>query len=163
MILNVGCGLNGSGDVNCDISRSGASEKLANIQEFGVPRKTLIDPSNIRNFVLCDCRALPFKSGVFDVVRSEHVIEHVPNPQKMLAEMVRCSGKEVVVICPHRWETLYQLRRGHHINFLNKHWFVAAAEKLGCFIRVYNSEYGLLAFPTEITAHLVKSHGEYKN
>jgi hypothetical protein len=78
----------------------------------------------------------------------------------MVAEMVRCSSKEVLVICPHRWDCLYHFSRGYHINFLSKRWFVFVAEKLGCFIRVHYSEFGLLlSFPTEITAHLVKSKG----
>ena len=31
--------------------------------------------------VLCDCRHLPFKEGVFDEIRCWHLLEHIPRPE----------------------------------------------------------------------------------
>ena len=146
LTLNVGCGLQGIGDVNCDFYGEEFHQTFGNV-----------DTHVIRNFVKCDAHYLPFKTGSFKTVYSAHVIEHVRNPFLMLKEMVRCSSKYVTVICPHRWHALFYLHRGHHVNFLTKKWFCSAAAKLKCFIRVIYSEMSvLLSFPRELTAYFVK-------
>ena len=146
LTLNVGCGLQGVGDVNCDLY--GEEAHLGGY---------IIDPHIVRNFVICDAQRLPFRTGAFQTVYSRHVIEHVQDPFLMLKEMVRCSTKYVTVICPHRWHTIWHLRRGHHINFLNKKWFCSVAIKLHCFIRVIYSEMSVLfSLPSELTVYFVK-------
>lgn len=146
LTLNVGCGIQAIGDVNCDLCGD----------EFH-QRVLVIDPHIIRNFVICDAQHLPFKTGAFKTVYSSHTIEHVHNPFLMLKEMVRCSSKYVTVICPHRWHSLFYLHRGHHLSFLNKKWFYSAAIKLKCFLRITYSEMSVfLSLPRELTAYLVK-------
>ncbi len=60
-------------------------------------------------FVPFDGQTLPFPDGSFDVVVSNHVIEHVGDraaQQRHVAEIVRvlCSGGRVYVAVPHRWQ-----------------------------------------------------------
>ncbi len=40
--------------------------------------------------VVCDAELLPFHSGVFDRIDCEAVLEHTPNPARMVAEISRC-------------------------------------------------------------------------
>jgi len=46
-----------------------------------------------------DAHVLPFETGAFDAVRSERVFQHVTNPDRLLAEMIRVTkpGGRVVV------------------------------------------------------------------
>ena len=146
LTLNVGCGIQAIGDVNCDL-----------VSDEFHQRVLTIDYHIIKNFVICDAQYLPFKTRAFKTVYASHVIEHVRNPFLMLKEMVRCSSKYITVICPHRWHTLFYLHRGHHISFLNKKWFCSAAIKLKCFYRIIYSEMStFFSLPREITAYLVK-------
>ncbi len=39
--------------------------------------------------IVGDAQALPFKNGVFDLINCNHVIEHVPEDRKVLAELKR--------------------------------------------------------------------------
>src|SRR5512142_331557 len=86
LVLDVGCGTTPVGDVNCDLfmeDSEGHRDPLAYNEE------TLkINKAKTPNFVLCDSRYLPFKNGSFDLVTSRQVIEHVPKPALMAAEMV---------------------------------------------------------------------------
>ena len=49
--------------------------------------------------------SLPFESGVFDLVLSNEVIEHVNDDRQVMAEMARVTqiGGRIVVFCPNRW------------------------------------------------------------
>ncbi len=52
--------------------------------------------------VWCDGHALPFETGSFDTLLSIEVLEHIPNPQRMLAEMQRVlkPGGRLLVTVP---------------------------------------------------------------
>lgn len=149
--LNVGCGLQGTGDVNCDLSLRDPD---------GHRSGDVVDLRFTRNFVVCDGQYLPFKDNVFRSVYSAHAIEHVKDPFLMLRELVRVSRKRVVVVCPHRWHALYYFRnywwrRKHHVSHLNKTWFYTAANALNCYARVVYSEMSIiLSLPNELTAVL---------
>ncbi len=54
-----------------------------------------------------DAHALPFADGSFDVVRTERVLQHVADPARVLAEMVRVArvGGRIAAAEPD-WETL---------------------------------------------------------
>jgi ubiquinone/menaquinone biosynthesis C-methylase UbiE len=45
-----------------------------------------------------DARRLPFPDGVFDVVISAHMLEHLPNPATGLSEMVRVLRSQGVIL-----------------------------------------------------------------
>jgi 2-polyprenyl-3-methyl-5-hydroxy-6-metoxy-1,4-benzoquinol methylase len=59
----------------------------------------LLDRAGI-NYQLCqhDIRALPFGDNSFDVVLAAHVLEHLPNPNAGLQEMVRVLRPEAPLI-----------------------------------------------------------------
>jgi SAM-dependent methyltransferase len=62
-------------------------------------RKAMQAGASAVSFVRADARALPFADGSFDLVTSHHTLHHIPQPQDVLAEMVRVArqGAPVVV------------------------------------------------------------------
>ena len=89
VILDVGCGSRFKGDVNTDIFRGGW-----NRQEADQYKGEFVDPHKIPNFVVASAEFLPSMDNYFDVVLSCHTIEHVSNPFRMLAELVRVSKRK---------------------------------------------------------------------
>jgi ubiquinone/menaquinone biosynthesis C-methylase UbiE len=89
---------------------------------------------------------LPFRSGEFDIACAIEVLEHVPDPERTLAEMVRVARRHVLVSVPREplWRGLNMLRGAYlrqfgntpgHVNhwskrsfldFVNKHGQIAA-------------------------------------
>ena len=89
---------------------------------------------------------LPFRSGEFDIACAIEVLEHVPDPGRTLAEMVRVARRHVLVSVPREplWRGLNLLRGAYvrqlgntpgHVNhwskrsfldFVNKHGQIAA-------------------------------------
>lgn len=63
---------------------------LKKAQKFGV-----------KNLVLADAAYLPFEDNSFDLSLSAGSLEHFPNPQKALNEMVRISKIQVLTIHKH--------------------------------------------------------------
>lgn len=49
------------------------------------------------HFLVCDAEALPFRAGVFGLVVSDDVIEHVPDPAKMTEECARVVAADGLV------------------------------------------------------------------
>ncbi|OFV86736.1 MAG: hypothetical protein A3J75_07790 [Acidobacteria bacterium RBG_16_68_9] len=58
--------------------------------------------SSIRNLVRCDAARLPFRSGVFTLVSSSMVVEHLAHPGEVFAEIARVCrpGARFVVFTP---------------------------------------------------------------
>lgn len=117
MILDVGCGNNPKGDVNCDLYIAKTSHR---------GNGEVIDAKDIKNFVLCDCgsnhfKFLPFRSKAFSVVRSDHVIEHCECFYKTTAEMIRVARDEVNITIPHRYWRAFPFKGQNptHINFFS--------------------------------------------
>lgn len=61
--------------------------------------------SSIKNLVLCDAGAMPFRSGVFTLVTASMVVEHLEAPQRVFDEVRRISrpGGSFVVFTPNRF------------------------------------------------------------
>jgi SAM-dependent methyltransferase len=73
------------------------------------------------HFAAADALKLPLPTDSFDLVYSTETIEHVLDPEQMLAEMRRVARRWVVVTTPisesaHQHEPDYELRHEGHIN-----------------------------------------------
>lgn len=152
--LNVGCGNKADGDVNADLY-----VKPTRHRSSGKP----ILIRKIRNFVVCDAGHLPFKDKSFRVAESNHVIEHLDNPNNLLRELVRVTSTLVVVRCPHRLgERLSRRKSRGHIQFFSKGWFWRLAELNGLDVEVETSKWlhipheyvALFRVPLEITVSI---------
>src|SRR3989344_1640514 len=56
---------------------------------------------NFQINIICDLEKLPFKNNTFDAIINTWVIEHIPNPEKMLNELKRVlkpNGKIFIAI-----------------------------------------------------------------
>lgn len=103
-LLNVGAGTPGSslrvallgptrwGDVNVDIAGSGLCVR--------------------DNVCYADAHDLPFTDKQFGAVIASHVLEHVQDPRRVMAELRRVAD-EVFVICPRWWAPHTWLHPGH--------------------------------------------------
>jgi 2-polyprenyl-3-methyl-5-hydroxy-6-metoxy-1,4-benzoquinol methylase len=62
---------------------------------------------------------LPFATGEFDLATAIEVLEHVPDPERTLAEMARCAERHLLVSVPREplWRAL-NLARGAYIGQL---------------------------------------------
>jgi hypothetical protein len=130
VVLDCGCGSRPKGDVNVDCFRGGW-----NHQEADQDRGEYVNPKNISNYVVASAEYLPFRDGVFDLVFSSHTIEHVPDPFLMFRELMRVSGRKVVVKCPHRLGS--GGRRPFHINYFDEGWFKVAAFRVGVLCETF--------------------------
>lgn len=132
VVLDVGCGSRPKGDVNVDFFKGGW-----NHQEADQDRGEYVNPQKISNYIVASAEYLPFKDGCFDVVLSSHTIEHVPDPFKMLGELVRVGCRKIIVKCPHRSGS--GAHRPFHINYFTEEWFNVAAFRLGVFAKTFVS------------------------
>jgi 2-polyprenyl-3-methyl-5-hydroxy-6-metoxy-1,4-benzoquinol methylase len=65
---------------------------------------------------------LPFEDGSFELVLCLEVLEHLDDPGRALAELVRVSARDVVVSVPHEpWFRLGSLLRGKYVRTLGNH------------------------------------------
>jgi len=114
-MLDVGCGSNPVGDVNCDLFVK------ETIHRADSKTKTM-NPHGTSNFVKCDANHLPFKDKAFVTVHSKSLLEHVTSPTKVLKEKLRVAKERVVFSVPHyysrlRWFPWYKQLKSH------KHFF----------------------------------------
>jgi len=63
-------------------------------------------------FVRADVEDLPFDDGAVDFIWCSHVLEHVDNPVKAIAEMRRVSPRGAILIPPAEMEAMCQMDRG---------------------------------------------------
>jgi ubiquinone/menaquinone biosynthesis C-methylase UbiE len=79
---------------------------------------------------------LPYGDNEFDLVCATEVLEHVPSPEQIVAEMARVSGKHLLVSVPHEplWRILNVARGAYvkdlgntpgHINHWTKRRFIS--------------------------------------
>ncbi len=106
-ILDLGCG-------------NGISARLLNEAGFDVVG-TDISPLFLQDaqawtnpklrYRVCDVMELPFESGSFDVICSNELIEHLPDVETALTEMVRvvCNGGRIVLSGPNLCSPLIPL------------------------------------------------------
>lgn len=76
------------------------------LSDLRVPAKWY---SRTARFVVCDAENLPYPDRVFDLVFSSHVVEHISDKPKALAEMHRVTTDDAVVVHvvpTHFWKLL---------------------------------------------------------
>ena len=111
-VLEVGCG---EGYIQEILSTSGFSRQLA----FDIDMPIVVDarrrhPSS--NYFVANGERIPVASKSCDLAMAIEVLEHVPDPDKVLAEMKRVARKYVIVSVPREpiWRVL-NLARGKYI------------------------------------------------
>lgn len=79
--------------------------------------------------LVCDARHLPFADGSFDSVTLVEVIEHVPEPEQVIAEAARIARSNVLITVPNCERlgeladlhlTFDHLRSSDHVNFFTR-------------------------------------------
>jgi SAM-dependent methyltransferase len=108
------------------------------------------------NVAAADATALPFADDTFDVVLATETIEHVLDPDKMVAEMKRVARRHVVVTTPvsqssHEHEPDFDQNEEGHVNDFDQASVVA----------LFGSDAKLGSFRCNATLALIKSVGRY--
>jgi SAM-dependent methyltransferase len=86
------------------------------------PQAKIFWDREIANFFVADGFHIPFKSDSFDLVWNAGVLEHFPDPQPMLKEMIRvCKpGGTVCIIVPYIFDILAYLEVAGEENIFTK-------------------------------------------
>jgi SAM-dependent methyltransferase len=89
-------------DLGCGTGHS--YQELAPRETVGVDVSAQALAGQEREAVVADMRKLPFADGSFDSVVAIHSIEHVPDPERMLAEVARVlvGGGRAIFATPNR-------------------------------------------------------------
>ncbi|HEV2997918.1 MAG TPA: class I SAM-dependent methyltransferase [Solirubrobacteraceae bacterium] len=91
--------------------------------------------------------SLPFESDEFDLASAIEVLEHVPDPERTLAEMARCAERHLLVSVPREplWRMLNMARGAYwpdlgntpgHLNHWSRRAFVELLSRHGKVIEV---------------------------
>lgn len=99
--------------------------------------------------VQADGRALPVHDGAFDVSYSSNVLEHVPEPERMLGEMVRvvCPGG-IVYVTFTNWLSPWGGHETAPWHYLGGEWAARRYERR--YGRPAKNRYGVSLFPLHI-------------
>ncbi|UCG68441.1 MAG: class I SAM-dependent methyltransferase [Thermoplasmata archaeon] len=86
------------------------------------PRATIFWDRESANFFIADGFHIPFKSDSFDLVWNAGVLEHFPDPQPMIREMIRVCrpGGTVCIIVPYIFDILAYLKVAGEENIFTK-------------------------------------------
>lgn len=84
-VLDIGCG---SGIISNECARKGAIVYGFDLSSGAVKYAKAKEIKGTM-FVIADAQNIPFKSDYFDAVVCSEVIEHLPEPEKMIAEITR--------------------------------------------------------------------------
>jgi hypothetical protein len=133
--LDVGCGNNPTGDVNCDLHIC----DVDNHRQTDTPTSVPLNVAS--NFVLCDCMHLPFADNTFNEVFCAQLIEHLETPMKLMKELVRVSSKRIIVETAHKLSEITAVTprqrrwlREHHVSKMTNTWLNRAGEACGCMV-----------------------------
>jgi glycosyltransferase involved in cell wall biosynthesis/2-polyprenyl-3-methyl-5-hydroxy-6-metoxy-1,4-benzoquinol methylase len=100
-VLDAGCGegipavmmaQKGAAVTACDLSGPNIKRAREYAKEEGVADKI--------NFLIADSENLPFADNSFDLVVSSHVLEHLPDFDRGLAELMRVTRKRAIIAIP---------------------------------------------------------------
>jgi len=108
-ILDVGCG---RGFLVKKLGKHFPTLSVTGIDIFLI---NSLKKSKEPKFVEGNIEKLPFPDKSYDTVICAHVLEHVKDPQKAIAELKRVSRKRLIVIVPRQREYKYTIDL--HLNF----------------------------------------------
>ena len=132
MILDVGCGNDPKGTVNCDLFLGPTIHRW---------KMTPIHKKRVKNLIRADGQHLPFRDNCFEISYSSHTLEHVDNPELMISEMERVSKNLIIIITPLGWLSEFshviwrKIPSGHKHRFWGKE-FVKRKYKIKRRIRL---------------------------
>ncbi len=98
-------------------------------------------------YLVTGAERLPFAAGEFDLVCAIELLEHVPKPERTLAEMVRCAQRHLLLSVPREplWRGLNLARGAYlaqlgntpgHLNHWSRRAFIALAARYGTVVEV---------------------------
>ncbi len=98
-VLDAGCG---EGVLSVMMAQKGAQVTGIDLSEPNIERcRTYAQENNLTiNFIQGDLEKLPFADNSFDLVVSSHVLEHLPDFDKGLCELMRVTKKRAVAAIP---------------------------------------------------------------
>ena len=99
-VLDVGCG---EGVLSVMMAKKGAIVTGCDLSKPNIEKcKLYAKESGISNseFIVGDAEKLPFDDSSFDLVVSSHVLEHLPDFDKGLSEVMRVTKKRAIVAIP---------------------------------------------------------------
>lgn len=97
-VLDAGCG---EGILSIMMAEKGAVVTGVDLSEPNIVASKLAAGDNLSiTFLVADCEHLPFEDNSFDLVVSSHVLEHLPDFDQGLREIMRVTKKRAVVAIP---------------------------------------------------------------
>ncbi|HEX7609848.1 MAG TPA: class I SAM-dependent methyltransferase [Solirubrobacteraceae bacterium] len=110
-VLEVGCG---DGALLFELHRRGFGERLAGVEITAPAVEIARTRPGIDSVALYDGTHLPFAAGAFGLGILSHVLEHVPDPTALLAEVARaCRAVVVEVPLEANWSARRAGKREH--------------------------------------------------
>lgn len=108
LVLDVGCG---KGWLSRELVRRGVAVCSLDVGKVNPRRALEQTPDRLHTAVVASAEHLPFADATFDCVVASEVIEHLPEPERAIAEMYRVvrPGGRVIVSTPYRERIRYVL------------------------------------------------------
>jgi SAM-dependent methyltransferase len=113
-ILDAGCG---EGFMLWHLQEDGNEARMLGIDNSLAALRWAVDMTLSAHLALADVRELPFGDGSFELVLCLEVLEHLPDPQRGLAELRRVSGDYCLLSVPHEpFFRIANFLRGKHLH-----------------------------------------------
>jgi 2-polyprenyl-3-methyl-5-hydroxy-6-metoxy-1,4-benzoquinol methylase len=145
-LLDVGCG---EGVLVQRLARHLGSSRVVGVdlEEDSIQAGWARHMADNLEYRAMDGGELPFAAAEFDMVSAIEVLEHVPDPQRTLAEMSRCAERHLLVSVPREplWRALNMARGAYwsqlgntpgHLNHWSRRAFIELLRRHGEIVEV---------------------------